>query len=71
MSRMFGSARCDCAIFFPFRLSQLVAIAGLEKNRAVAHAFVKDHLTGRELQAWLVTGLAMRTDSGSAWIASA
>ena len=71
MSRMFGSARCDCAIFFPFSVRQLVAVAGLEKNCPVAHAFVKDHLTGGELQAWLVTGLAMRTDSGSAWVASA
>ena len=71
MNRMFGSTGCDCAIFFPFSLSQLVAIAGLEKNRAVAHGFVNDDLTGRELQAWLVTGLAMSADSGSAWIAAA
>lgn len=66
MKRMFGSARCDCVIFFPFSLGQLVPVAGLKKNPAVAHAFVNDHLTGRELQAWLVTRLAMRTNNGSA-----
>lgn len=44
MSRIFGSARCDCAIFFPFSLGQLAAVASLEKNRAVAHGFVNDDL---------------------------
>jgi hypothetical protein len=43
---MFGSAGCDCAIFFPFIVGQLVAIVGLEKNRSIAHRFVNDDLTG-------------------------
>ena len=46
MSCMFGSARCDCAIFLPFSLGQLTAVASLEKSSAVTHGFVNDDLAG-------------------------
>jgi hypothetical protein len=42
---MFDSALCDCAIFFPFSLGQVAAVARLKKNRAVAHGFVNNDLT--------------------------
>ena len=46
MSRMFGSAGCDCAIFLPFSLGQLIAVAGLKKSSSVTHWFVNDDLAG-------------------------